>query len=146
MHDHALYPGYPIDEIDISQYQSISINWLILIIDDHSCGYWYQLIDWFSDHRFPSIEYSGWNGKAMMGKWVIWVHVQRSISFVLRRLGCNCFTNFIPRASGNIRSPSQVAWMTSVQGCCASWLQSMNNFCVVIDWSSIDWYQSRPTN
>ena len=125
-HDHALYSGYSIDEID-NQWQSISINWLIFIIDDQSMAKtrvvidWYRLIDWFSNHRFPSIEYPGWNGKARMGKWVIRVHVQRGISFALRRLGRNCFTNFIPRASGSIRSPSQVAWVMSVQGCCASW-------------------------
>ena len=43
-------PGYPIDEIDINQYQSISINRLILIIDDQSMPKIHVVIDWY---RFP---------------------------------------------------------------------------------------------
>ena len=39
------------------------------------------------------------HGKAMAGKWVIRVHVQRGIFFALRRLDQNCFTNFVPRTS-----------------------------------------------
>ena len=38
----------------------------------------------------------------------------------------------------------QVACVTSVSRSCANQCQSMNDFCVVIDWSSIDRYQSIP--
>ena len=43
----AILPGYPIDRIDINQYQSISINRLILIIDDQSMAKIRVVIDWY---------------------------------------------------------------------------------------------------
>ena len=68
-----------------------------------------------------------------MGKWVIRVHVQRGIFFALRRLG---FLKMGDR-TGNVLDVSRS---------CANRCQSMNDFCVVIDLSSIDRYQSIPIN
>ena len=55
-----------------------------------------------------------------------------------RRLGRNCFTNFVPRASLKMADNRT----GSVRDVCFEVLfRSMNNFCVVIDGSSIDRYQ-----
>ena len=63
--------------IDINQYQLISVNRLILIINNQSMAKirlfidWYLPIGWFSDHRFPSIEYLGWPTDS--NRWTVFV-------------------------------------------------------------------------
>ena len=85
-----------------------------------------------------------WHGKPMVGKWVIWVHVQRDTFFALT--GSKLFYQFRTRAFQNWRVIGQIACVTSVSRSCSNRCQSMNNFCVVIDWSSIDRYQLIPIN
>ena len=99
--------------IDINQYQSISINRLILIIDDQS------MAKISADYRlvFRSSISMDWKRR---GKWVIRVPEPRDILSALRRLDRNCFTNFVLRASLKWRMIGQVACVTSVLGCCQS--------------------------
>ena len=60
-------------------------------------------------------------GASGVGKWVIRVPVQRGIFFALRRLGGNCFTNFVPMQGFlKWRVIGQVECVTSVRGCCAN--------------------------
>jgi len=71
----------------------------------------------------------------MTSKWVIQLHVQRGIFFALRRLVWNLLYQFRPQGF------LKIAGVKSVWGCWANRWQSMNGFCVVIDWSSIGRYQ-----
>ena len=83
--------------IDINQYRSISVNRLILIINDQSMAKicvvidWYLLIGWFSDHRFPSIEYPEWPTDS--NRWTVFVWF--SIDHRLTDTNRYQLTNFI---------------------------------------------------
>ena len=72
--------------IYINQYQSISINQLILIMDDQSIAKICVVIDWYW-LVFQSSISTDWKCR---GKWVIQVHEQWCIFFAMRRLGRNC--------------------------------------------------------
>ena len=72
--------------IYINQYQSISINRLILIMDDQSIAKICVVIEWYWLVFRSSISID-WKCR---GKWVIQVHEQWGIFFALRRLGWNC--------------------------------------------------------
>ena len=72
--------------IYINQYQSISINRLILIMDDRSIAKICVVIEWYWLVFWSSISID-WKCR---GKWVIQVHEQWGIFFALRRLGRNC--------------------------------------------------------
>ena len=72
--------------ICINQYQSISINPLILIMDDQSIAKICVVIEWYWLVFRSSISID-WK---CQGKWVIQVHEQWGIFFALRRLGWNC--------------------------------------------------------
>ena len=102
--------------VDINQYQSISINRLILIIDDQS------MAKISADYRLVSIGFPiiDFHGLETPGKWVIRVHEPRDIFFASRGLDRNCVTKFVPRASLKWRMIGQVACLTSVLGCCQS--------------------------
>ena len=72
--------------IYINQYQSISINRLILIMDDQSIAKICVVIEWYW-LVFRSSTSIDWKCR---GKWVIQVHEQWGIFFALRRPGRNC--------------------------------------------------------
>ena len=72
--------------IYINQYQSISINRLILIMDDQSIAKICVVIEWYWLVFRSSISID-WKCR---GKWVIQVHEQWGVFFALRRLGRNC--------------------------------------------------------
>ena len=76
------------------------------------------------------------------------VHVQQSIFFALRseKTWSELFYQFRPQgflkmADDRTGSVCDVCLETSANQC-----QSMNDFVVIIDWSSIDRYQSIPIN
>ena len=64
------------------------------------------------------------HGKAMTGKWVIRVHVQRGIFFGAEKTGSELFYQFCPQDDRTGRVPE-----VYFEVLC----QSMNAFCVVID-------------
>ena len=66
------------------------------------------------------------------------VHVQRGIFF-------DWVGIVLPISSAGLPKLA-VACVTSVSRSCSNRCQSVNDFWVVIDWSSIDWYQSIPIN
>ena len=77
----------------------------------------------------------------MAGKWVIRVHMERDIFLALT--GSELFYQFRPQGFPKL-ADDRAGGVRDV--CFQVLFQSMNDFCVVIDWSSIDQYQSIPIN
>lgn len=123
--------------IYINQYQSISINRLILIMDDQSSAKICVVIEWYWLVFRSSISID-WK---CQGKWVIQVPEQWGIFFALRRLGRNCVNRW-----------TVFVWLlTDHRLTDTNQYQSIpiNSFCrlILIDWLvflssiSIDWKQ-----
>ena len=101
----------------------------------------------FSKASFRTSRVNRDTGKAMTGKWVLQVHMQRGIFFALKRRGQNCFTNFIPRASQTGLMMGYAGSMRNIHDICLTLLcQSIainEQFFVLL---STDRYQSIPIN
>ena len=78
-----------------------------------------------------------WHRKAMTGKWIIQVHVQRGISFGLRRLGWNLCYQFHPQGfikmSDRTGSVHDVCWRLRNQSTAID-ERFVCSYRLVIDW------------